>query len=111
MLKLELKQKEAKTIKFTIKDSNGNAIDCSSATFFFGVKKSKSHATYKIQKNDSDFDKTNASNGIVTVNLNTTDLNLDAEKYYAELKIVFSASTNVNKSEDIELNIIEAVTD
>jgi len=106
--KITLKQKEAKTVKFTIKDEAGNVVDVSGATLSFQVKKSKSDTTPKISKTDTDFDKAQAASGIVTVNLTTTDTNLDPGVYVAELKIEFTA-TNIDKSADIVFEIQQAV--
>ena len=105
---LSLKQQEAKTLVFTIVDTDGDVVDVNTATMTFTVKTSKSAGSYVIQKEDADFDKTAAGSGIVKVTLNETDLDLNPITHYAELKTYFS-TTNVDKSDDILLTIEKAV--
>jgi len=109
MASITVKQKEAKTITFTI-TSDGSAVDVSSAVLSFQVKENKDDAAV-ISKTDEDFDKTSASSGIVTLNLSDTDLDLEAITYTAELKTVFEASVNIDKSVDIEFIVQDAVID
>lgn len=104
-----LKQGVAKTIKFTIKDKDTKEVlDVSSATLTFSGEKHENPQGLSISKADGDFDKTDANVGVVLLPLSSSDLDLDAVLYTCELKVEFSAS-NIDKSVDIDLNIIEAV--
>lgn len=107
---VELKQKEAKTLRFTCTNSLGVAANVSGATLSFLLKASKldSDLNAKITKNDAAFDKTNAASGIVLLPLSATDLNLSAGTYYGEMKTYFS-SANIDKSNDITVIIQESV--
>jgi len=102
------KQKEAKTLVLTITD-NGVPVDLSAAILELGVKKHKSDTTYVINKKDTDFDKTQAINGIVSVYISDQDTNQDPWAYVGELKVVFSASS-IDKSADLTIIIEQAVT-
>lgn len=100
--------KEAKTLRFTVKDSDGNAVDCSSATALqFIVKEDDAESRYIINKTTSDFDVTDAASGIIDVSLSSSDLDLAQAVYECELIITFS-STNIDKTKmklDIERSI------
>jgi hypothetical protein len=105
-----LKQKEAKTLRFTIRDKlTGAVVDVSSATLTFAGQKQVNPDGLDITKADGTFGKVDAENGIVTLPLSASDLDLDAEVYECELKVEFSAS-NIDKSTHIELTIEEAIT-
>jgi hypothetical protein len=69
MEKMVIKQGEAKTVTFTVKDRLGSGVDLSGAALLLGVKKDKSEAEYTFSKADLEFDKSQAANGIVSVNL------------------------------------------
>lgn len=101
---ISVKQKEAKTISFTI----SGTFFLSGTTFKFAVKKSKSDAAYVIEKDDADFDKTEIASRIVKVKVSAADLNQTAGQYTGELRITF-ASDNIDKSGDIDFEIIGAV--
>lgn len=105
---IKIKQKEAKTLTFTIKDSDGAVIDVSSATLTFIVK-SGMEGTLIFTKDDADFDKTDAANGVVSVVLTTTDTDRTGT-YIGELKTHFS-DTNIDKSSNIEIIMQKAITD
>ena len=105
---ITLKQKEGKTLKFEYKQSNGSVFNLSLATINLFVKDLKSDATYVIQKSDGDFDKSQASSGIVKVILNTTDLDVQAKKYVGEIVANFSVSS-FDRSDDFFLDILEKV--
>ena len=105
---ISFKRKEAKTIRFTIKDANGDAVPVDAATLTFGVKRLKSDPAYKIEKADGTFDKTLAASGIVTVPVSTADLDYSQDLYVGELKIHFSGS-NIDKSADIDFTITDPV--
>ena len=105
MANITMKQEEAKTVTFTVTDDTGTAVDCSSTTCSFKVVDTHS-GTEVFSKADSDFDKTDAATGVITINVTATNSNVTARYYISELKIIFSA-TNIDKSIDIEF-IIEA---
>lgn len=110
MPNLILKRKEAKTLKFTVTDKTTSAaIDVSTATFSFEAKASDALAGVAvISKADSAFDKTDAATGIVKLPLSESDLDLAQEFYACELKTLFSSS-NIDKSDTLRIQIIEAV--
>ena len=105
---VSFKRKEAKTLRFTIKDANGDVVDVSAATLTFGVKRLKSDPAYIVEKADGDFDKTDANVGIVLLPLSATNLDQSPDLYRAELKTHFSNS-NIDKSADIDFTIINPV--
>lgn len=105
---VSFKRKEAKTIRFTIKDVAGAAVDVSAATLTFGVKRRKDDPGYIVEKADGTFDKTDAVDGIVTVPLSATDLDHEQDDYIGELRIQFSGS-NIDKSADIDFVITDPV--
>jgi hypothetical protein len=111
MSEIVLKQGEAKTLTITVKDNEGAAVDLSTATLFLGVKKSRSDAAYTFSKDDVDFDKSQAANGLVSVNLTATDTDQEAAKYLGELKCSWTGPPAViDKSADFYIQIKEAVT-
>jgi hypothetical protein len=107
--KLTLKQGEAKTITFTVKDAAGVVVNLSAATLTLGIKKLKTDAAYAISKADTDFSKTLASSGIVSVNLTGTDTNQPEGTYVGELKCAWTGPV-VKKSDDFFLQVKQAVT-
>jgi len=107
MTSLIMKQGEAKTITFTVTDSDAAAVDCSSTTCSFQVVLTKG-ATPVITKADGDFDKTDAATGILTIDISDTESDITSQFYIGELGITFTAS-NIDKSEDIKFIIDEAV--
>jgi ribosomal protein S11 len=107
--KLVVKQGEAKTITFTVKDALGTGVDLSGAVLVLGVKKDKSEADYTFSKADEDFDKSQAANGIVAVNLTATDTNQPEAAYIGELRCAWPGPV-IKKSEDFFLQIKKAVT-
>ena len=108
MVSVTLKQGEAKALRFTVTDSDSDAIDCSSSICTFTVKTDKSSATNLIQKEDASFDKTNAATGILLLPLNVTDTNQTPQEYIAELKI-YLAVTSILKSVDITFIVQKSV--
>jgi hypothetical protein len=107
MASITFKVGEAKTIRFTVTD-DGAAVDLSTATLRFLLKESKADTEYLVSKEDGDFGKAQASSGIVTVPLSSTDLTQSVGRYVGELEITFSAS-NVDRSTDIDVVIEQAV--
>ncbi len=112
MADIVLKQKEAKTIRFTLRRSDtGAVIDIpDTATFTFEVRTTDADATDVITKADGDFDKTDKDSGTLKLDLSTSDLDLDVGKYVGELKSVL-ATDHTDKSNDITIEIQQATTD
>jgi hypothetical protein len=109
MVKLTIKQGEAKTVTFTVKDSLGIGVDLSGATLLLGVKKDKSEEEYTFSKDDQEFDKSQAANGIVSVNLSDEDTNQPEATYIGELRFAWTGPV-IKKSEDFFLQVKRAVT-
>jgi hypothetical protein len=109
MEKMVIKQGEAKTVTFTVRDSLGTGVDLSGATLLLGVKKDKSEAEYTITKTDQEFDKSQAANGIVSVNLSAEDTDQPEATYIGELKCTWAGPV-IKKSEDFFLQVKGAVT-
>jgi len=107
--KLVIKQGEAKTITFTVKDAQGMGVDLSGATLLLGVKKDKSEADYILAKTDAEFDKSGAAGGIVAVHLTATDSSQPEATYIGELRCAWAGPV-IKKSEDFYLQIKGAVT-
>lgn len=105
---LTLKKKEAKTVTFTIKDADGKVVDVTLTTMTFVVKENV-RGSALITKNDSDFNKVQASSGIVSFVLDSTDTDRDGH-FMGELKIQFSTS-NIDKSGTIDIEILKSLTD
>jgi len=112
MADIAVKQKEAKTLTFTITQSNED-LDVSGGDFTFAVKKTKEDTTYKIEKSTSDFGVADAGDGILTLYLSAADLDLDAGEYVAELKIDLTTSSSgqegIDKSADLSMEVKQAV--
>jgi len=100
MASVSFKQGEAKTLTFTVTE-DGVAVDLSTATLAFGVKKRKRDDSYIFSKADEDFDKTQAANGIVSIDLSITDTDQDPWSYVGELKVTF-ADSSIDKSADLQ---------
>ena len=98
--KLTLKQKEAKTLTFTYN------VAIASAEFELIAKDSED--TIVIQKEDSDFDKSQVGDQKVLINLTVNDLDLAVGTYDVEVKAVWNATTSVDKTETIKLKIAES---
>jgi hypothetical protein len=78
---VELIEGECKQISFTIKDDSGNLVDVSQAVFNLFGKTSLGVSTKLFEKDDGDFDHSNGVNGIVSVVLNSNDLNFSGDAY------------------------------
>lgn len=107
--KLTLKQGEAKTITFTVKDAAGVAVNLSAATLTLGVKKAKTDTAYALTKADGVFGKTQAALGIVTVALAEADTDLAEGTYIGELELSWTGGTVIEKTADFYLQIKGAV--
>lgn len=102
MRMIALVQKEAITLKFTIRDkktrekiTDGSLLTATCA-LYIKENKEDDFNDAKITKSDSNFDKSFSSTGIVKVSLSSNDLDIYGN-YYGLLKIIFS-STNIQKS-------------
>jgi hypothetical protein len=84
-------------------------VDLSEATLLLGVKKDKSEAACIFSKADEQFDKSQAANGIVSVNLSAADTGQPEATYIGELKCSWTGPV-IKKSEDFFLQIKRAVT-
>ena len=109
MEKMVIKQGEAKTVTFTVKDALGTGVDLSGAALLLGVKKDKSEAEYTFSKTDPEFDKSQAADGIVSVNLSAADTDQPEATYIGELKFAWAGPV-IKKSEDFFLQVKRAVT-
>ncbi len=107
---ISLKQGESKVVEFTVRVRRTLAVvDLSGTTLFLGVKRFKSDAAYLFTKVHSDFTMTEAASGTVSVLFSVDDTDQPAGLLVGELKVIFSA-TNVEKSDDLLINIELAVT-
>jgi len=88
-------QKESLTLNLTIKDSQGLAVNLSSATLQLTVKEKKTDTTYLITVEDASFNKTLATTGKISCPISSTNLNIQGE-YWVLLKVTFS-ETNIKK--------------
>lgn len=103
-----IKQGESKSLILIVRDADGSATDLSSTTLFLGIKRSKSDSAYVIQKDNSDFVRTQEATGIVTVLLTEEDTAASGQ-FIGELKVQFEGG-NIEKSSDFKLTIEKAVT-
>jgi nitrogen fixation protein FixH len=110
MAQISLKQQEAKTVRFTIKDKTGAAVDLTGSVCSFQVVSRSDYQVKLITKSDGDFGKTDADSGVLSLPLSATDLDLQDGVYDAELRIEFSSS-NIDKSKTIRFVIEKAITD
>jgi hypothetical protein len=97
MADVTFKQREGDTLKFVLTRNNAVVV-LTGKTFSFVVKSDLDATTYLIEKQDADFDKTDAALGIVYVPITTSDTDLDPGTYYAELKSIITASTDEDLS-------------
>ena len=105
-----LKQGEAKTLTLTVTDEYGAVVDVSAATLALGVKLNKNQADYTFQKQNSDFDKSQSVQGIISVFLTATDTNQTPGTYVGELSVTWPGSPEViEKTADIDLKIMKSV--
>ena len=112
MANVTLKQGEAKTLTLTVTDKDGAAVDLTGCTLFLALKRHKGDGDYTFSKNHSDFDASQAAQGIVSVFLTATDTNQVPGPYVGELKVTFPGAppATVEKSGDLTVIIEGAVT-
>ena len=103
-----LKRKEGKEIEFFYKDAVGDPIDVSTATFSLVIKRHKDEEAYLVQKQDGDFDKSEGANGIATVVLTPTNLDLEPGIYVGEIECNFGLDV-VDRSKDLIIKIEKPV--
>ncbi len=87
-----VRQKEARTLKFTVTDQNAAAVDLSGATFKFNIESETAAESFLVEKISSDFGTARATGGIVTVGLSPTNMNLNPGVYNSEFEVNYSAS-------------------
>ncbi len=104
---VQLIQGEAKTLKFTITDSSGTVVNVESATFRFGAKPREEEEAISFVHCHDDFDLTDASSGVVTVGITTSDTAHEAGKYAAQLRTIFSA-TNIDLGK-VDFEIVKGI--
>jgi hypothetical protein len=107
MAEITIKQGEAKTLTFTVKEK-GEVIDLSSATDLKFYVANRDRTGYIIQKNVGDFDRSQDAAGILRVDISDTESDQTPMTYKSELMITFSAS-DIDKSADIDFTVEEAV--
>lgn len=114
---ITIKNGEGKWIPFRVTSTDAvtgvnTNVDLSNAILRFVVKVTSFSATYKVNKLDADFDKTDAARGLVRVNIpaseNTATL-LPPRKYQAEFKAIFTSDTDEDISERLILSIEESL--
>ncbi len=102
MLKIEMTfiQSEADpAIMFTITNAiTKEVVDVRLATITLEVKRKFADTETAFIKTDTDFDKTNGEDGIVTTPFSSTNLNQDNSNYIGELSVEFSSS-NIAKGQ------------
>lgn len=107
---IKMKSGEGKWIHMTI-TRNQEVIDVSTATFRFVVKAKLADTDYVLEKVDDDFDKSDGSNGIVSFNISATEsAAISPDSYFAELQIIFTDDTDIEKSNTYTFVIERAVS-
>jgi len=99
--KMTLIQKEAKQLTFRY--------DTGISTATFALVVTDSTGATVISKTDTDFDKTAVATGYVYVTLDIDDLDLDVGFYNLQLKTTWNATTSVDKTIIITLEITESL--
>jgi len=103
MASITVKNGEAKTVTFTVTRDSA-AIDLTLADLSFVVKSSYDDTTYKIQKVTADFNKAQATLGIVSCVLTAANLayaNIVNGTYLSELRATITA-TDIDISANID---------
>jgi phosphopantothenoylcysteine synthetase/decarboxylase len=110
MANLNWKQGESKPVTLTARINNAR-IDLTGATLTLVIKKDRSSSTVISTISDSDFDKTNQTNGEVIFHWDSSDLDLSTGQYWAELKVVFPGTPDtISKSDYATIHVDTAVT-
>jgi len=111
MAEIRVKNGEAKTITFTVTRS-GAVLDLTTAVLAFGVKASYDDTAFLISKTTTDFTLTQASVGIISVNLSSTNLaksNIPHGTYKAELFIQVTALVDIDICETIDFVVEDSL--
>jgi hypothetical protein len=111
MPQVSIKNGEGKWLKFTV-TNGGVVVDVSTYTFRLGIKKNINDTTYKISKATTDFNFTQATLGIVKVNIATTETTvalIPPGDYVGELEMTATALTDVSKSVTFDFIVEKAV--
>lgn len=99
---------EGKWFKFTVTDEDGVAIDLSTATHIFHIKETIDDLVPLFTA--SDWDTTDASNGIIKANLPASEtINMEEKSYIGQLLLILTADTDVDISQIIKFKIKKAV--
>jgi len=107
MAEIAIKQREAKTVAFVI----SGTFSLATASFRFGFKRKKDAGlTATVLKTHADFDLTDIGSRRVKISLSATDTDINSGYYYGEFEITFNAA-NIDKSVDIDVNVIKSVLD
>jgi len=109
-MSITVKNGEAKTVPFQVNDTSGDGVDVSSASSISFVVRDGYDSTDStlISKELADFDVTDAATGLISCVLTETDLAYTAipdGRYLSEIKIIFTASTDVDISSNIPFNV------
>lgn len=104
MALIALKRYEAKTIIFSI----SGTFSLVGAEYRFVVKSKKTDTVYILEKLNVDFDITDLTNRKVSIDLSSSDLDIDPGMYVSELEIKFSSSS-IDKSADIDFIVTASV--
>lgn len=110
MSDITMKKGESKIIAFLIK-RNGIALDMSamSPTFKWAVKNEREDSAYLIEKNDTDFDKTDIATGYAKVTVTVSDtVDINEGTYMSELKTVLGVN-DIDKSDVINFTLEKSV--
>lgn len=108
--KITVKQGEAKRIILTVKN-NGAIMPLTGASVRLGFKRHPYDTSYSLVKEDATFNKDDVSVGVVSVFLDSNDLNLPPWSYVGELRVAFSdADGTIEKSIDFILEVKQAIT-
>jgi hypothetical protein len=109
---VSIKQGEAKTLPFKIKDRRtGRALDLTGATFLLWVKRSPEDTEPVFTKLDADFEKAAAANGYVTTFLTAYDTYRAAPwTYQAELRVIKAGTPTPIEKLAFELEILRSMT-
>lgn len=97
MQSITLIQKEALTLKITVKDkSTGQVVNVLGATITFYCKDDLKSSSSRFTVNDSSIDKSKGDEGIIRIPLTSENLNFSGTAY-GLLKLEFSSS-NIRKA-------------
>jgi|WetSurMetagenome_2_1015567.scaffolds.fasta_scaffold01970_5 hypothetical protein len=107
---INIKQGARQRIYITLDDLDLDVDNFSDVEFFLGVKAERRDLNYLFSKADTDFDKTSAGTGIVSVLLTEEDTRENG-MLFGELKLLFNDSDQtLYKSSDIFINVQKATT-